>query len=660
MCGIKIICSGLLCLLSAFSFSQQVTKNDSTKREATIQHSVDENRIRFSALTPPLQQMQGAPAAFYTYYWEFGDGDYSTQPTPTHTYKKEGDHTVRLWATNNYDNGKPPPSRPQKVSVKKIAYNDDTDTGVLGITDGLNLKSNREPVPNEEMVVVLSYQNENDYPTNGKLYIFFNEKQFKADNFELSEVRTYYGEKEMQELEGVAAHITSYDPSSMFASNTSLLYTNILPKIKGPQLSLSSALSSAKERYRNFHILEFDNMGGHEMRNVFFTFKTTPEMLKDTSARVTIKGIYVPERGVDKHKSKDLEMEIVTSHDPNKMSISDTRLNYRFYKNRDLQFKVRFQNNGEGPAHSIKLNVDIPEMFDKSSLQVKETYPVCPICPDGEVTYSCLDTLLLKDKIVFHFRNIYLPGSNQKNVNERDSTKGFVKYTLRFNKKISKKKSVSRTAIIFDKNEPILTNYATTRFKPGLSLGIKAGINTFPALTDSKSYFGGITLSPYKPQHGFLQAELMLGMHSYYDSTKQVQITRPSPDFTRFDSSFLKNNYNNIVMSLVPVSYRYNLNKYVSLGSGIQLSTNISEKISQGGTRELTNVPTKQDGQVPIAERFPIPASEVKSTFTHWNTAVFGDVTLGSARIGPTAGVRYVYNFNSPNMQWQFYILWKI
>src|SRR5688572_11290381 len=109
MHGIKFICGALLCLFSAFSFCQQVTKSDTTKREAKIQHSVDENRVRFSALTPPLQQMQGAPAAFYTYYWEFGDGDYSTEPTPTHTYKKEGDHTVRLWTTNNYDNGKPPP-----------------------------------------------------------------------------------------------------------------------------------------------------------------------------------------------------------------------------------------------------------------------------------------------------------------------------------------------------------------------------------------------------------------------------------------------------------------------------------------------------------------------------------------------------------------------
>src|SRR5690606_22594499 len=99
-----------------------------------------------------------------------------------------------------------------------------------------------------------------------------------------------------------------------------------------------------------------------------------------------------------------------------------------------------------------------------------------------------------ENKIIFKFINIYLPGSNQRNVEEYDSTKGFVRYALRFNPRIDKKKSKSRTAIFFDKNEPVITNYATTRFKPGLSLGIKAGFNTLPTKASSASFFFGGTL----------------------------------------------------------------------------------------------------------------------------------------------------------------------
>jgi hypothetical protein len=43
-----------------------------------------------------------------------------------------------------------------------------------------------------------------------------------------------------------------------------------------------------------------------------------------------------------------------------------------------------------------------------------------------------------KQKIIFTFKNIYLPGSNQKNVKEIDSTKGFVKYSMKFSEDFHK------------------------------------------------------------------------------------------------------------------------------------------------------------------------------------------------------------------------------
>ena len=113
-----------ICLLSSPVFSQHTVKQDTVKRESRIQPAADDNKVKFSAITPPLQPIPGAPAPFYTFYWEFGDGAYSKEASPEHVYKKTGDHTVQLWTTNNYDNGKPPPSRPQKVPVKKITFND--------------------------------------------------------------------------------------------------------------------------------------------------------------------------------------------------------------------------------------------------------------------------------------------------------------------------------------------------------------------------------------------------------------------------------------------------------------------------------------------------------------------------------------------------------
>lgn len=633
-------------------------KPDTARREARIRYTADENVVKFSAVTPPLQQLQGAPQAFYTFYWEFGDGAYSTEPSPTHTYTKPGEHTTRLWTTNNYDAGKPPPSRPQPVPVKKVVHTQHPAPQVQVIPDGLLLKTNREPVPGEEMVMVLSYANAAEYTTSGKLYVFFNERRFKADNFDLAEVRAHHGEKVIQDIPGLAAYTVAPAASGLLAS-TAKGILSIDSGHSGPQLGVAQAVDEAHAAYRNAYVLEFNDLAAHETRNVFYSFRTTPEMLKDTSARITIRGIYVPDRNTDKHVNKTLEMEIVTSHDPNKMSIADTRLNYRFYRKKALDFKVRFQNNGEGPARSIKLVVDVPEMYNKQALAVTGMYPECPICPAGEVAYSCLDTLFVPGQIVFHFKNIYLPGSNQKNVGDYDSTKGFVTYTLRFNEKVAKKRARSRTAIVFDKNEPIYTNYAATRFKPGLSIGIKAGYGIVPSLTASRNYFAGVTLSPYKPEGGYLQAELMAAVQTNEDSLMYTTIISQDGDVTNLFDVSQRDTYRSVELYAVPVSYNYNVTGWFSMGAGVQLRMRLTEKKTSEALHRNYFYYEKQNVREPRRENDYTSREETTDTFTDLSPAVFGGVTLGRSRIGPALGGRYVYSLNAPHVQWQVYALWK-
>jgi hypothetical protein len=653
------------CCLQSFTSTGQVSKSDTVKREAQITYTLDENQAVFSAITPPLQQIQGAPTAFYTFYWEFGDGHYSTDPKPKHKYKKTGEHKVQLWTTNNYDNGKPPPARPQKVLIKKIAY-EDTAQPLKNPDDrdGFRLQINRAPVPDQEIVVIGSYANSSLQPSSGKLYLFYNEQRFKDQNFEFAEVRTHHGERTVQENLSVAMLSPLHHSGILLASTAVSPPAFFSAHADTDDNTLLADLEESRTKYRNSHILEFDNMNPGEERNVFYSLKTTAEMLKDTNAIITIRGVYVPDRGKNDHKVKELEMEIVTSHDPNKMAVSDARLNYRFTKNKELQFKVRFQNNGEGPARSIKLDVDTSPMFNTRSLEVVDMYPKCPVCPDSvEVTYSCLDTLFLKNKIVFHFKNIYLPGSNQRNVEDKDSTKGFVKYKLRFNRKVPKQNSISRTAIIFDKNEPVLTNYSTTRFKPGLSIGARAGYSVIPDLMDSKNYFFGATISPYKSYKGYWQAELVVARHTFTDSANYEQMTMRADGFYDLYDVAERAQFNNTVLSLVPASYRYNINGIVGIGAGVQLSTTATQNVKKNSVQEYYLYSDGSKGQNAFRERRVDldrrSSTKDKDTFTDVNTALFADVVLGSSRIGPSLGVRYHYYFHSPHVQWQFYAVWK-
>ena len=635
-------------------FSQETQTNDTLRRTATIEYNIDGSQVKFTPKTPPLNQIAGAPKAFYNHFWEFGDGEYSKEESPVKTYKKEGEYEVKLWATNVYDTGKPPTTRPKKIKVNKA---DDLTNSQASMESDLELIRNREPIPEEELVIVMSYKNIKDYATNGSLYLFYNEQKYKADNFELADTRTYHNETNISS-EGLVFSHDINDETCFYASaeyKINLLRARFQDSTEKENIELT--LAEAKSTYKKSSVLKFENMKPNEERNIFYTLKTTPEMLKDTSAIISVRSVYIPDSNYPTHKVKDMEMEIVTSHDPNKMSSNSTFLNYRFVRLKRPKYKIRFQNNGEGPASTIRLETDIPDMFDKTTIRVEDMYPKVKICPKKEVQYSCLDTTYTEKQAIFTFKNIYLPGSEQKNVKDYDSTKGFVKYSLKFGKNFHKQRTKSQTAIIFDKNDPIITNYSTTRFLPGLSIGVKTGYNSFSSLDNSKSYFVGATLSPYKSYRWYWQVELLNSFHKYNSATTvKLELTDiGAAGEQRFVRTTTNSTFDNVDWE-IPVLIRYNVNNYIGLGAGLQGMLSLSEK-------QERRVLIEEFENINMQPGFPIGSNETNESFsdsfTNFRTGFLIEATVGAARIGPSAGVRYVINFKENFNYLQLYAIWK-
>lgn len=638
-------------LFSIFSIGQTKVKDTITRR-ANIGFTQNGNLVNFKPETPPLIPIAGAPKPSYSYLWELGDGHYSKETEPKHVYKNKGTYTARLAVTNNYDNGKPPATRPKKVAVNDITDNNYKDIASIADQNGFAIIKNCDPIPDQEMVVVVSYQNMENYVSSGKLYLFYNEKEFKHNNFELSDFRTYAGEREVQE-KLVASADELNDSNNYLASaegNFKTKYRNTTT-----EENLDASLQDANKIYHNVSILEFDDANPGETRNVFYTFKTTPEMIKDTSATVTMRGIFVPNRSYKNHKIKKLEMEIVTSHDPNKMGSNGSFMNYRLVRFKRVNFKTRFQNNGEGPARKIRLETDIPDMFDKKTFQIESMYPECPICPkDEEPTVSCLDTIIKQKQIIFTFKNIYLPGSEQKNVHEKDSTKGFVKYSMKFGEDFHKVKTKSRTAIIFDKNEPIITNYATTRFLPGLSVGVKAGYNIYPDLDKSTSYFVGATLSPFKSYRFYWQVEWENALNQYNSAVNVVDAFNTNANGTRQLVRTTTSTENKNINWEIPILIRYNINNYIGIGAGIQTNVNVSSEQNQ-----TIKVDTYEGDKENFLISSETSSNKTKNTFTDYKAGLLFDLTAGFARIGPSLGARYVMNFEQNFNYFQVYGIWK-
>ncbi|PIF69557.1 PKD domain-containing protein [Flavobacterium sp. 2] len=648
----KPITSVFFILFTVFAIGQTKVKDTITRR-ASIGFIQNGNAVTFKPETPPLIPIAGAPKPSYSYLWELGDGHYSKEAEPKHVYKKKGTYTARLAVTNNYDNGKPPATRPKKVVVNDVTDNNYKDIASIADQNGFAVLKNCDPIPEQEMVVVVSYQNLENYVSSGKLYLFYNEKQFKHNNFELSDFRTYAGEREIKE--NLVAAVNDLDDSNNFTAAAESNFNLKKYRNTTTEEDLDASLLDAHKTYHNVSVLEFDNADPGETRNVFYTFKTTPEMIKDTSATVTMRGIFVPNRSYKNHKIKNLEMEIVTSHDPNKMGSNGSFMNYRLVRFKRVNFKTRFQNNGEGPARKIRLETDIPDMFDKKTFQIESMYPECPICPKGEEpTVSCLDTIIKQKQIIFTFKNIYLPGTEQKNVKEKDSTKGFVKYSMKFSEDFHKVKTKSRTSIIFDKNEPIITNYATTRFLPGISIGVKAGYNFYPDLDKSTSYFVGATISPFKSYRFYWQVEWVNALNQYNSAVDIVNETRVNANGVRQLQRTTTLTENKNINWEVPVLIRYNINNYIGIGAGIQANINVSSEQHQNikvetfeGEKELILIDTKT------------ATNTVKNSFADFNTGLLFDLTAGFARIGPSLGARYVINFEQNFNYFQVYGIWK-
>ena len=639
--------------LSTIMMFAQTKLKDTITRRANITYNQKGNSVSFKPETPPLIPIAGAPKPSYSYLWELGDGHYSKQAEPKHVYKKKGNYSTRLAVTNNYDNGKPPATRPKKVAVNDITDTDYKDIASIADQNGFEILKNCDPIPEQEMVVVVSYQNLENYVANGKLYLFYNEKQFKNNNFELVDFRTYAGEREVKE--NTIASIDDLDDTKNYLTSAENTFKFKKYKNTTTEEDLEASLKDAHTLYHNVSILEFDDANPNETRNVFYTFKTTPEMIKDTSATVTMRGIFVPNRSFKNHKVKNLEMEIVTSHDPNKMGSNGSFMNYRLVRFKRVKFKTRFQNNGEGPARKIRLETDIPDMFDKKTFQIEGMYPECPICPKGEEpTVSCLDTIIQKKQIIFTFKNIYLPGTEQKNVKEKDSTKGFIRYSMKFNEDFHKTNTRSRTSIIFDKNEPIITNYAVTRFLPGISIGAKAGYNFYPNLEKSTSYFVGATISPFKSYRFYWQAEWINALNQHNSTISIANTFDTNANGTRRLIRTTTTTENKNVNWEVPALIRYNINNYIGVGAGIQTNINVLSQQNQNkkietfeGDKELILTATKTTNNT------------IKNSFIDLKTGILFDLTAGFSRIGPSLGARYVINFEQDFNYFQVYGIWR-
>ena len=228
-----------------------------------VNFHIADNVSSFNADLRPLHRIAGAPAPFYTYLWEFGDGKFSFEAQPSHVYPDTGAYNVRLYATNNYDDGKPPPTRPKSVNVKsKTLYAKNNEIPFFKQDGSIEMKVNRMPKPDEDMVLIIGYRNRvRSQAMKGSLVLFYNEKQFKKNNFDLTDERAYY-----QERKSSRDSLMAYLPSPELMETTAyvgdggpfIAQTTGLPMLR--RLKFADLFTSKLQVFRQTSVWRFENL----------------------------------------------------------------------------------------------------------------------------------------------------------------------------------------------------------------------------------------------------------------------------------------------------------------------------------------------------------------------------------------------------------------
>jgi hypothetical protein len=653
----------LLCLVQLWVMIAASQTSDT----ALVNVQLHNNQATFYALLRPLQKMAGAPPPFYSYFWEFGDGSFSFEENPNHLFKDTGMYYVRLYATNNYDDGKPPPTRPRPVLVtSKAAYAVSPLPSFFKKDGAIEMKVNRLPRPDEDMVMVMGYRNKNKYSSmNGSLVLFYNEKQFRRDNFLLEEERAYHGEKPSS-LNSILAQVTGEDIIPVTSLTKTIGINSPAAGDKGSYhyRNFFELIASKRKMFRKNNTWRFENLKPGEEKYFFLTLHTLPSMIKDTNAVVTLTGMFVPDNPGEEIEEYELELQVVTSHDPNRMMLKNRRLNYRFTgAKRKMEYKVRFQNTGKGPARQVSLHIGIPALLNPGSVQIVEVQPKCLLCDSlSAAGRSCLDTIIQKDSIHFVFKNIYLPGLRQQGFSDPDSTTGFVRYRIQFSKKPKKLPFQSNAGIVFDKNEPVYTNGAKGFFRPGKSPAVILGYSMPVGRQAGENrcedfWMFGSSLSAYSPYKRYLQWELFVSRVNNAEQLINIiqgrdTLINGQPYFLRTGSIYEKSRVYSL--HLVPLQLRYNLMDFLGAGAGTMITLDAHTKFSYRQILQLyrindTTLFTKQDD-----------TGQKTKWFNNWDIAAFADLQLLKVRVGPAVGVRFLHYFRVPVNHLMFYATWRL
>jgi len=435
---------------------------------AYIQYNSQKGQFSIQNLQPPTTAPKSSkPAAWGSYFWEFGDGHYSFDSIPEHRFSRPGLYEVRVCLTPHYSYSKP------LIFTKKISVR---STGATGPSYSLANKwvsmessGSQYLVPGHEMQFAIHYQAPPGKDTReGYVLLFYNNKKenkdftIKFDPFVFKEERFYYGEQALGD--------------DFFS----------LPQEGLPAEGLAAA-KALFNQHKNLRIFKTGKLQAGQEQRLFCTIATEQRLEdhQDKNRELSIAAIWLPAYSAfDSRKNQFVhKMEILEVHDPNRIKVHKGSAYYLPRRHTRLNYKVDFQNKAMGVVEDVVIRIPIPKELDTRTLEIHENLldPVVTLCADtiarDEAPCYELDTKMLPegDSMIFAFQNIALEGTKSRGFfQNKKSTKGSLSFSIQNNKKRVAQTQISAYIFFKGSQETIKTQITTTKWRQrsiNLSLG---------------------------------------------------------------------------------------------------------------------------------------------------------------------------------------------
>lgn len=478
----------------------------STQLSAQIDSRINGNEITVKANgLPALIPLPGAPAPRRGYLWIFSDGSYSRQAVATHRFDSSGTYGVALYTNDGYTTGGPPPPGFASVTVSGgntngsaplgLSYRSPKLTPTVQITSN-RISSGRSPlhtlVPDEQTVMIISYGNNTSQAKGpGNVIIGYNPKAFRGRVCEVDTLHYHHRER---------------------VSMANRLPRRLPQNMRGSYLQMDS-------KYKDFIRIQYNGLAPGEQRNVFLVLRTladADDQYAIDDLDISVAHVFEGNTTVGSPYKEEGPLLLARAEDPNRILVDERRMAWRRSEPGYLEYTVQFQNEGNGAADSIRVEVATEGSFDFSQLELVDWYPPAPRADKFPTATSTLSSEVDEEKgqVVFTFDNVYLPGMKKAGGVAADSTQGFVTFRVPTSSTFARNNQ-ARANIVFNREEAIETNQARTRllraYRPKILVGASFSTHLPKDISEAGSHPGlhiEIALDRYKPKGWYVVPHL--------------------------------------------------------------------------------------------------------------------------------------------------------